>query len=112
MLQKLKTFLLTSVGVPPQTLLVLFGLGCYLATCLVLRRPLTWPWALVPGLVLSVALECSEIWNYYGAEGLLKASSHDIGAILLRHSKDILLMNAAPVLVFVTALALSKLLAE
>ena len=108
MLQQLKLFILSVVGISPETLLVLLGLGCYLATCLIARQPLTWIWALAPGLCLSVALEFAEIWDHYGAEVLAKTPSKDLAVILLRHSKDVLITNSAPLLTFLTAVVLAE----
>ena len=106
-LDRLKHFVLTAVGLSPEALLVLLGLVCYLATCLIARQPLTWAWALVPGLCLSIALEAAEVWDHYGAEGLAKAGPGDLAGIVLRHGKDVLVTNLAPVLVFLTALVLA-----
>ena len=106
-LDRLKHFILSTVGLAPEALLVLLGLVCYLATCLIARQPLTWAWALVPGLCVSVALEAAEVWNHYGAEGLAKATPADLLGIGLRHARDVLVTNLAPVLVFLTALLLA-----
>ena len=99
----------TIVSVLPfsgETLLVLAGLGCYLATCAILRRPLSWAWALVPGLCLSLAIEGWEIWDHWGAPGL--AVRGQVLAILGRHMKDVLVMNLPAVTVFATALWLER----
>jgi len=84
------------------------GLVFGLATCLIARQPLTWIWALAPGLCLSVALEFAEIWDHYGAEVLAKTPSKDLAVILLRHSKDVLITNSAPFLTFLTAVVLAE----
>lgn len=93
---------------PGELILILLGLGCYLATCLVLRRPLTWAWALVPGLALSLMIEAWEIWDHYGAAGLARSSGGQIAAILGRHLKDIAIMNLPAVAVFAVAVWLAR----
>lgn len=94
--------------VSSDALLVFIGLGLYLATCLIARQPLSWAWALLPGVLIAVALEAWEIWDHYGTRDLLRTEPTDILAILLRHSKDVLVTNLAPGLVVLVALALER----
>ena len=45
-LQRIKEGL--SAVLPGEVVLVGLGLACYFLTCLIARKPLTWPWALAP----------------------------------------------------------------
>ena len=108
-LQTLKYFVRAAFNVSPEALFILFGLGCYLVTCLIARRPLIWAWALVPGFCLAVALEAVEVWDHYRMRGLLMAEARDIAGIVWRHSKDVLVMNLAPLMVFSTATLLDRM---
>ncbi len=89
-----------SIPIPGPAVLVLAGLACYLLTCFVARRPLTWAWALVPGIFLSVLIESWEVWDFYGASGF---GGSNVWGIAGRHMKDVAVMNAVPVAVFVVA---------
>jgi len=80
-------------------------LGCYFLTCFVARRPLTWGWALLPGLLLSLVIESWEVWDHYGASGFAGTS---IVAVVGRHLKDVALMNAVPVAILLAATWLRK----
>ena len=60
-LERVKRTLVAALPFSGETFLVLTGVGCYLGTCVILRRPLSWAWALVPGLCLSLAIERWEI---------------------------------------------------
>jgi hypothetical protein len=93
------------IPIPGPGVLVLVGLGCYFVTCLVARRPLTWAWALVPGISLSILIESWEVWDHYGASGFGGSS---VLGIVGRHLKDVALMNASPVAVFVVTTLLRK----
>ena len=99
LLQRLKSYVLSTLDVSPDLLLAFLGLICFLATCLVARRPLSWVWALAPGLCLALLLEGIEIWDHYGAKGLAKTGAAEGLGIALRHAKDVVIMNLAPVLV-------------
>ncbi len=103
LLERLKDIVRSVLGVSPDAIFVFLGLGCFLATCLIARRPLTWAWALVPGLCISIILEAMEIWDHHTAHGLVETEAIDLAAILLRHSKDILVMNLGPSLVVFVA---------
>ena len=89
--------------------MILVGLGLYLATCLITRHALTWAWALVPGLCLALVLESWEVWDHYRLAGLAKAEARDLLAIALRHAKDVLIVNLAPIAVFLAAHVLDRL---
>ena len=108
LLQRLKVYVLSVLNVSPDLLLAFLGLVCFLVTCLIARRPLTWIWALAPGLCLAVALEAAEIWDYYGAKGLAKTTVAEGLGILSRHAKDVLVMNLAPLLVLFVARLLDR----
>ena len=99
--------LLTLFGVREgETLLVLIGLGCYLGTCAILRRPLSWAWALVPGLCLSWAIEAWEIHDHWSASG--RSIRGQVPGILGRHLRDVLVMNLPAAAVSATALWLER----
>ena len=85
-----------------ETFLILAGIGCYLGTCAILRRPLSWAWALIPGLCLSLVIEGWEIWDHWGGSGL--AIRGQVLAILGRHMKDVLIMNLPASAVCLTAI--------
>ena len=89
-----------AVPVPAPLLFALAGTCLFLATCLVMRRPLTWAWGLLPGLVLSVLLEAWEIREAYGETGVGKTS---VLGIALRHLGDVALVNGLPLLIVVVA---------
>ena len=86
-----------------DAVLILLGLITYLATCLLSRHPLTWAWALVPGVCLAIVLEAWEIWDYYGHAGLDELSQAGVFSVAARHSRDVLIMNLAPLAVFLAA---------
>ena len=69
-LNRTKEMLISTLPFPGETLLALLGLGCYLGTCTILRRPLSWAGALVPGLCLSLAIEAWEIHAHWSASGV------------------------------------------
>jgi len=108
-LQRLKIAVHTALPLPSESILILAGLTLYLATCIFTRHALTWAWALVPGLALAMALESWEIWDHYGPEGLAKASLGELAAILGRHARDVLILNLAPLAVFLSAHAIARL---
>jgi hypothetical protein len=105
-LDRIKGTLISVLPFPAETLLVVAGLGCYLGTCVILRRPLSWAWALVPGLCLALTIEAWEIWDHWSAPGL--SVRGQVLAILGRHMKDVLVMNLPAVAVFATALWLER----
>jgi hypothetical protein len=93
-LARAKQTLISLSPFPAEVWFVLAGLGCYLATCAIARRPLTWVWALVPGLCLSLAIEGWEIWDHWGGREV--ALRGQLAGILARHLKDVALMNLPP----------------
>lgn len=101
-LDHIKRTLISVLPFPGETILVLAGMGCYLGTCAILRRPLSWAWALVPGLCLSLTIEAWEIWDHWRVPGL--AVRGQTLAILGRHMRDVLVMNLPAAAVFATAL--------
>lgn len=103
MLGNLKDFFRSILGVSPDAIFVLAGLACFLVTCFLAGRPFSWVWGLLPGLLLSVVVEALEIWMHYGIQGLMAAEAASLGAILLRHGRDVVLMNLAPVMVVIVA---------
>lgn len=107
-LHRLKLLSQTALPVSGDTVLVWLGLACYLATCLISRRALTWAWALVPGFLISVAIEGLEIWDHYGPQGLNKAGARGLTGIVLRHARDVAVMNAAPAIVFLVAILIER----
>lgn len=102
-LRRVKERLLGLLGLSPDAVFVLLGLACFLATCLLAGRPLNWAWALLPGLCLGLLLEGLEIIDHYGLRGFLGLPAAQIGDILFRHSRDVLVLNLGPLLVWLTA---------
>lgn len=92
-----------------DAIMILAGLGLYLATCLVTRHALTWSWALLPGLCLILAVEAWEIWDHYGLDGLARQGTQGLLAILGRHARDVVVFNLGPVGVFAAAYLLERL---
>lgn len=88
------------IPLPAPLLFALGGTLLFLATCLVMRRPVTWAWGLLPGLVLSVLLEAWEIREAYGETGVGKRS---VLGIALRHLGDVALVNGPPLLFVLVA---------
>jgi len=105
-LERVKRMVVSILPFPGAVFLVLAGMGCYLGTCALLRRPLSWAWALVPGLCLSLLIEAWEIWDHWGAPGI--SVRGQVPAILGRHMKDVLIMNLPAVAVFATAFWLER----
>jgi len=93
-LERVKHTLISLFPFPAEVWFVLTGLACYLGTCVIWRRPLTWAWALVPGLCLSLAIEGWEIWDHWGGRDVVLRG--EIFGILGRHLKDVALMNLPP----------------
>lgn len=102
-LHRAKQFLQSYLPFSSDVILIFLGLGCYLLSCLVLRRPLSWAWALVPGLLLAVLLEGLEILDHYGLMGLGGLAPGELAAVLGRHFKDVIVMNLAPAMVVLAA---------
>lgn len=100
-LERFKSTLISVLPLPGALFLVLAGLGCYLGTCAILRRPLSWVWALLPGLALSLAIEAWEIQDHWGASGF--ALRGQTLAILGRHLKDVAIMNLPPAVIVAVA---------
>ena len=99
-LRRFKDRLLSRLGLSPDALLALLGLLCFLGTCLLAGQPLSWAWALLPGFCLALLIEGLEIVDHYGAGGFLKLGSAGIADVLLRHGRDVLVTNLAPLLVW------------
>lgn len=102
-LRHLKDTVLGLLGISPDVLMVFLGLVCFLATCLIAGRPFGWAWALLPGICLGALIEGVEIVDHYGLRGFFGLSFGNMVDILLRHSRDILVMNVAPLLVWIAA---------
>lgn len=102
MLARLKAFLQSELGISADVMFVVMGLALFLLTCLIFRKPVWWAWALVPGLCISILIEAMEIRDHYGGfAGLSEQSAKEIAFILLRHSRDILVVNVLPLVVVV-----------
>jgi hypothetical protein len=84
------------------------GLVLFLGACVVARQGLSWHWALVPGIMVSLALEGVEIWEAWGPQKLGASSPKDLLAIAVRHSRDVLIMNLAPALVLLAAILIDR----
>ena len=102
-LRNFKDRILGLLGITPDVLLIFLGLACFLATCLIAGRPFGWAWALLPGICLGALIEGVEIVDHYGLRGFFGLPSGNIADVLLRHSRDILVMNLAPLLVWIAA---------
>lgn len=107
--ERLKTQLKAALPVSGDAVQVYAGLACYLVICLAFRRPLTWGWALLPGLCVSLVVEGLEILDHYGVSGLARLSAREAGATVLRHLRDVITFNLAPFLVFLVAHYLERL---
>jgi hypothetical protein len=57
----LKGFILSTIPMTNDAMHIYMGMSCYLATCIVFRRPLNWLPALLPGIALSLAIETIDI---------------------------------------------------
>lgn len=107
-LQRLKLAIHMLLPLSGDAVMVFVGLGAYLATCLVTRHALSWAWALVPGLVLAVALETWEVWDHYRLVGLARSGPLGLLEIAARHSRDVLIYNLAPFSVWASAYLLER----
>ena len=96
----LKEWIAASLPLPQPVVLGLLGLGCFLGTCMVVRRPLTCGWALVPGLVLGVLIEAWQIWDHYSPNGFGGTS---VVGVVARHLVDVAVMNLPAVAVLAIA---------
>ena len=105
---RLKAALLSGLPLSADALQVYAGLICYLAACLVMGRPLAWPWALAAPLGLTLLVEGAEIIDYYGVAGLTRLGAGELGRMLLRHLRDVAVVMLAPLLVFIAALVIVR----
>ena len=104
-LRRLKKLLLARLGLSPDAILAFAGLACFLATCLLFGRPLSWAWALLPGLCFALLLEGLEIIDHYGPRGFLALGPARIANVVLRHCRDVLVINLGPLMVWAVAAA-------
>lgn len=72
--QLIKLWLLAAVPLTKDAIHVYIGFVCLLVALIVFRRRLTSYWCLVPGLVVSVAMEIFDLRDGYGVQ----ASIHDL----------------------------------
>ncbi len=91
-----------------DAVMIFVGLGIYIATCLLTRHALRWGWALVPGLVLAVAIETWEVLEHYGLPGLTQGGPSGVLEIALRHYRDVVIYNLAPFSVWASAYLLKR----
>ena len=103
MLECLKAIVESELGIPPDAMFVVIGLALFLITCLIFSRSVSWPWALIPGLCVSIFVEVAEILDQYGLYALTEKETKVLATILSRHSRDILIMNLAPLLLVIVA---------
>ena len=96
-LGKLKSLFHQS-GIPPWTVLLIVGGLSHLALNALLKEPWTSPWGLLTPLLPGVLIEAYEIWAHYRHIGLFAASNDPLWMILGRHSVDVLIMLALPLL--------------
>ncbi len=104
-LRRVKDRVLARLGLSADAILAFAGLACFLATCLLLGRPLSWAWALLPGLCFALLLEGLEIVDHYGARGFLALGPAGIADVVFRHCRDVLVINGGPLLVWAVAAA-------
>ena len=98
--RRFKDGLTGGLGLSPDAVLAFLGLTCFLATCLIAGKPLTWAWALLPGLCLALLIEAAEIVDHYGLRGFFALGTAGVADVLFRHGRDVLVANLAPLLVF------------
>lgn len=103
MFERLKSIAESELGISPDVMFVIIGLVLFLVTCLIFRKPVSWGWALIPGLCVSIFVETAEIIDQYGLHGLTEKDVKDLVTILLRHSRDILATNLAPFVLVIVA---------
>jgi hypothetical protein len=97
MLARLKSLIHQS-GIPPWAVLLVVGGLSHLALNALLKKPWTSPWGLLAPLLLGVLIEAYEIWAHYRHIGLFAAGNDPLWMILGRHSLDVLIMLALPLL--------------
>jgi hypothetical protein len=100
---RLKDIVQSGLGISPDVIFVITGLALFLVTCLITRKPISWAWALIPGLCVSIFVEAVEMRDQYSLHGLTEKNAKDLTTISLRHSRDILIMNLAPLLLVIFA---------
>ncbi len=93
---------------PPWTVQVAIGCLAHIALNAVLRRPITSAWGLLGPLGLGVALESYEIWTQYRHVGLFASGNDALLSILGRHSLDVSLMLAGPLLIVLVGVITAK----
>jgi len=103
MLATLKQVMQSAVPLSGDAILILAGLVLYVASSLVLRHPFYRPWALLPGLAISIAIEGVDIVDHYGVSAIVTADAKQLLAIVERHARDVLVFNLAPVLIMIAA---------
>ena len=108
LLRELKHILRDQLGVPPWLALATAGLLVHVALNAALRRPMASGWGLLGPLVAGIALESFDIWVQYRHVGLFAPGNDPLLAILGRHSLDVLLMLAGPLLLVLATAVLTK----
>jgi hypothetical protein len=63
MIHEFRTALLAVVPLTNDAIHIYIGMLCLLSTCLLLRRPLNWWPALLPGFVVSVLIEAFDLMH-------------------------------------------------
>ena len=97
MLAKLKSLVHQS-GIPPWAVLLVVGGASHLALNALLKKPWASPWGLLAPLLLGVLIEGYEIWAHYRHIGLFASGNDPLSMILGKHSVDVLIMLALPLL--------------
>ena len=108
LLRELKYFLRDQLGVPPWLVLATAGLLAHVALNAALRRPIASGWGMLGPLVAGIALESFEIWIQYRNVGLFAPGNDPLFAILGRHSLDVMLMLAGPLLLVLAGAVFAK----
>lgn len=107
MLRQIKGWLREQLALEPWMVLMTAGLLTHVALNLLLRKSPFSAWGLLAPLVLGVALEGYEIWDHYRG-ALLAPGSDPLLQILLRHLLDVARMLAAPLLLVLAGLVLTR----
>jgi hypothetical protein len=77
--QRAKIVLLSMVDLSKDAVHIYIGFGCLVATLILMRGRVRWK-GLLPGLILSLAMEAADLRDDYRTRGRLRwaASAHDV----------------------------------
>lgn len=108
MLRELKSVFRDQLGIPSWLVFVAAGCAAHIVLNAILRKPITSSWGLIGPISLGLALESYEIWVQYRHVGLFAPGNDPLFAILGRHSLDVLIMVAGPILIVVIGAIFAK----